>query len=45
MIGINTIDEEAIQLFDEKRKVITAIVDGKEVEDTAVLTELIKKYQ
>jgi SWI/SNF-related matrix-associated actin-dependent regulator of chromatin subfamily A-like protein 1 len=43
MIGVDTVMEIIAELIDEKRKVIDAIVDGRETEDIDLLTELLKR--
>lgn len=45
LLADNTIEAEIATLLDEKKKVLEAILDGKEVEETQLLTELIKKYK
>lgn len=45
LLADNTIEMEIAQLLDEKKAVLNAILDGKEVEETQLLTELIKKYK
>lgn len=45
LLARGTIEEEIAQLLDEKRSVLDAVLDGKETEESSLLTELIKKYQ
>lgn len=45
LLADNTIEMEIAQLLDEKKAVLNAVLDGKEVEETQLLTELIKKYK
>ena len=44
-MGLNTIDEKIAKLLDEKRKIVDAVMDGKETEVTSLLTELLKEYK
>jgi len=43
LLGQNTIDMEIAELLDEKRKVLDAVLDGKETEETGLLTELMNR--
>lgn len=43
-VGVNTVDEKIVKLLDGKRKVIDAVIDGKDTEVGSLLTELIKQY-
>jgi SNF2 family DNA or RNA helicase len=45
LIADQTIETEIAELLDKKRKVIQSVLDGKEVEDENLLTELINKYK
>lgn len=46
LLSEGTIEEEIADLLDKKRKILASVLDGKEVvEDSSVLTELIKKYK
>lgn len=45
LLADNTIEADIAILLDEKKKVLEAILDGKEVEETQLLTELMKKYE
>ncbi|MCP4648754.1 MAG: DEAD/DEAH box helicase [PVC group bacterium] len=45
LVSENTIEEDMLKIIDEKNKVITAIIDGKDVKDSSLLFELFKKYQ
>lgn len=45
LLADNTIEAEIATLLDEKKKVLEAILDGKEVEETQLLEVLIKKYK
>lgn len=45
LVANGTIEEEIAELLDEKRKVINAIIDGKDVEDSSLLKSLIAKYK
>ncbi len=44
-VAENTIEEDIISKLDSKRKVITNIIDGKEVEDDAILMDLFDKIK
>lgn len=44
LLSLGTIEERITKLLDSKLKVITAILDGKEVEDQSLLSELMKEY-
>jgi SWI/SNF-related matrix-associated actin-dependent regulator of chromatin subfamily A-like protein 1 len=45
LIAINTIDESIAKLLDEKRKILSAVLDGKEVDTGNLLYELIKQFK
>ncbi len=45
LLADNTIETEIAQLLDEKKAVLNAVLDGKEVEETQLLEVLIKKYK
>jgi SWI/SNF-related matrix-associated actin-dependent regulator 1 of chromatin subfamily A len=45
LLADGTIEEKIAELLDEKRQVLEAVLDGKEVEETQLLSELIKSYQ
>ena len=45
LIAQDTIEEEIIELIDEKRKNLDAILDGKITEDSSLLSELIKRIK
>ena len=44
LIPKQTIEEHLAKVIDEKRGVITAVLDGKEVEESSMLTALIESY-
>lgn len=44
LLSSGTIEERIAKLLDAKLKVITAVLDGKEVEDSSLLMELMKEY-
>lgn len=44
LMGSGTVEEEIATLIDHKRKVIDAVHDGKETEDTDLLMQLVKSY-
>jgi SWI/SNF-related matrix-associated actin-dependent regulator 1 of chromatin subfamily A len=43
LLAEGTIDEWVMELIDAKRKVVSAATDGREVEDFALLTEIMKR--
>jgi SNF2 family DNA or RNA helicase len=43
LLGNDTIDMEISELLDRKRKVLDSVLDGKETEETSLLTELMKR--
>lgn len=43
LLGQDTIETEIAELLDEKRKVLDSVLDGKETEETSLLTELINR--
>jgi len=45
LLAINTIEEDIAKLLDKKRKILDAILDGKETEQQSLLTELIKQFK
>jgi intein/homing endonuclease len=45
LLGLNTIDETMAEIIDQKRKVITAIMDGGSPDNESLLTLLIDKYK
>lgn len=42
LLAAGTIEEEIAELLDSKLKVLTAVLDGQDVEDSSLLKELIK---
>jgi SWI/SNF-related matrix-associated actin-dependent regulator of chromatin subfamily A-like protein 1 len=44
LLASNTIEMMIVELLDSKRKTITAVLDGEEVDETKLLFELIKQY-
>ena len=44
LLAADTMDEEIMQLIDAKLKVITKVMDGQDVEDESLVSELLKKY-
>jgi len=44
LLAKGTIEERMAKIIDHKRKVLTAVHDGIEVEDSSLLAELIKSY-
>jgi SNF2 family DNA or RNA helicase len=45
LLAANTIEKDIAELLDNKRKVLETVLDGREVNDTQLLTELMKKYE
>lgn len=45
LLAEDTVEMEIASLLDEKRKVVNAVLDGKEVEERELLTELFKRMQ
>ena len=44
MIAQDTIEQKIMELLDEKRKVLSQVLDGEEVGQNSLLSELIKQY-
>lgn len=45
LLAADTIEEEIVALLDKKRKVLSQVLDGKDVEEESMLTELLDKYK
>lgn len=45
LLASDTIEEDIADLLDEKRKVLTSVLDGESVDSDSVLRELIKKVR
>jgi len=45
LLAVNTIEEKIAMLLDEKRKITSAVLDGREVEITSLLYQLMKEYK
>jgi len=45
LLAIDTIEEKIAKLLDRKRKVLDAVLDGKETGKSSLLSELIKEYK
>jgi SWI/SNF-related matrix-associated actin-dependent regulator 1 of chromatin subfamily A len=43
LIANETIENDIIELLDEKRKTLTAVLDGKDVEDSSILAKLMQR--
>ena len=43
-IAEKTIEEAILKLLDKKRKVISAVLDGKDVDEKSILSELLSEY-
>lgn len=44
LIGKDTVEDKIMRLLDEKMKIISKVIDGKEADDSSLLTELLKEY-
>ena len=44
LLAAGTMEEEIAQLIDAKRKVVTKVLDGQDVDEESMLSELMKKY-
>uniref|UniRef100_A0A6M3IKW2 Putative helicase n=1 Tax=viral metagenome TaxID=1070528 RepID=A0A6M3IKW2_9ZZZZ len=44
LVAKGTIEEDIASLLDKKREVITNILDGQELQESAILTDLLAKY-
>ena len=44
LLASGTIEEQIAQLLDKKRKVVNAVMDGKEPDQESLLSELMKEY-
>jgi SWI/SNF-related matrix-associated actin-dependent regulator of chromatin subfamily A-like protein 1 len=44
LLAVDTIEEKIAKLLDNKRKVLDAVLDGKETEQESLLSELLKEY-
>ena len=44
LLSANTIEEKIAKLLDNKLKVVTAVLDGQDVPDESLLSELMKSY-
>jgi SNF2 family DNA or RNA helicase len=45
LVAENTIEEEIAEILDDKKQVLTMILDGEEVHHSSLLTELLKTYK
>jgi SWI/SNF-related matrix-associated actin-dependent regulator 1 of chromatin subfamily A len=45
LVAEGTIEEDIASLIDEKRKVLKQVLDGQEVQETELLTELLKRLK
>lgn len=45
LLAEGTIEEEIAQLISEKRKILDAVLDGEETDNSSLISELIKKYK
>ncbi len=45
LLAAGTIEQEIATLLDQKRKVLNAVLDGEEVEEGKLITELIESYK
>lgn len=44
MVAQDTIEQKIMELLDEKRKILSQVLDGEEVKQSSLLSELIKQY-
>ncbi len=44
LLAMNTIEEKIASILDSKRKVLDAVLDGKNTEQDSLLTEIMNKY-
>lgn len=44
LVGVNTVEDEIAQLLDDKRKELSAVLNGEEAESETLLKELMKNY-
>lgn len=44
LMAQNTIEEKIVNLLDKKRKILDAVLDGKETESKSLFSELMKEY-
>lgn len=44
LLAAGTMEEEIAELIDAKRKVVTKVLDGQDVDEESMLSELMKKY-
>ncbi len=45
LLAAGTIEEKIASLIDRKRKILDAVLDGKDTEDQSLLSELMKEYE
>jgi SNF2 family DNA or RNA helicase len=45
LLAGGTIEERIARLLDRKRRVLDAVLDGKETEQESLLSELMKEYE
>lgn len=45
LLAMGTIEEKIAKLIDEKRKVLDAVLDGKDTDSESLLTELLNQYK
>ena len=45
LIADGTIEEQLARLIDKKRKVLDSVLDGKESDESSMLSELIEEYK
>jgi len=44
-LSLNTIQERIIEVLDKKRVVFDSVMDGKQTDQSSLITELIKSYK
>ena len=45
LLADGTIENDISEMLDEKRKILVSVLDGKEVEEKGMLTELMKRIK
>ena len=45
LLAHDTIESKIAKILDKKKEILHAVLDGKEVEETQLITGLIKMYQ
>jgi len=45
LIAESTVEEKLVALIDQKRQVLDSVLDGKETDESSMLSELLRKYE